>query len=168
MSKKQQKKKNDVEEIIAQRDEYLAGWKRSLADLDNYKKQVEKEKEMVVQFLKVNSVSHLLPIVANFEKATTSIPTEIKDSEWMKGVVAIKAQLDELLKKEGLEKIATVGEKFDPSFHEAMLEEESEKEEGTILEELEPGYRIGERVVKYPKVKVAKSPLRRPADEAGK
>ena len=61
-----------------------------------------------------------------------------------------------MLKKEGLEKIKTVGEKFDPNFHEALLEEESEKEEGTILEELEPGYRLGERVVKYPKVKVAK------------
>ena len=150
------KKSTEIEKIITERDEYLAGWKRALADLDNYKKQVEKEKETIISFLRINSVSNLLPMVANFEKAIGAIPAEQKDSEWTKGIVAIKAQLDELLKKEGLEKMATVGQKFDPTLHEAILEEESEKEEGTILEELEPGYKIDERVVKYPRVKVAK------------
>ncbi|MBI2448297.1 nucleotide exchange factor GrpE [Candidatus Microgenomates bacterium] len=150
------KKPTEIEQIVAEKEEYLNGWKRAMADLDNYKKQVGKEKEMVVQFLKVNSVSGMLPIVANFEKAIGAIPTEQKESEWTKGIVAIKIQLDELLKKEGLEKMITVGQKFDPNLHEALLEEESEGEEGMILEEFEPGYRIGERVVKYPRVKVAK------------
>ena len=150
------KKSTEIEKIITERDEYLAGWKRALADLDNYKKQVEKEKETIISFLRINSVTKILPIVANFEKAIATIPAESKEGEWTKGIVAIKTQLDELLKKEGLEKIKTVGEKFDPNFHEALLEEESNEEEGIILAELEAGYRLGDRVIKYPKVKVAK------------
>ena len=158
MSRKPQPKVN-IEEIIAERDDNLLGWKRALADLDNYKKQVEKEKEMFVQFLKADAVMKLLPIMANWEKAMKNIPQDQKDSEWVKGINAIKNQLDEFFSKEGLEKVKTVGEKFDPNLHEAMLEEETDGPEGVILEEFEPGYRVGERVIKYPKVKVSKKKL---------
>lgn len=154
--KKSTEPQSSVEQIIAERDEYLAGWKRTLADLDNYKKQVEREKEMFVQFLKADAVMKLLPIMANWETAIKNIPEDQKDSEWIKGIIAIKNQLDDFFRKEGLEKVKTVGEKFDPASHEAMLEAEDDGPEGIILEEFEPGYRIGERVIKYPKVKVSK------------
>lgn len=155
MPKKQQPKV-DIESIIADRDANLAGWKRSLADFENYKKQVEREKEMFVQFLKADAVMKLLPIMANWETAMKNIPEDQKDSEWLKGIIVIKNQLDEFFRKEGLEKVKTVGEKFDPNLHEAMLEAEDNGPEGIILEEFEPGYRIGDRVIKYPKVKVSK------------
>lgn len=153
---KKQDKKNEVEQIIAERDEYLAGWKRSIADLDNYKKQVEKEKEIFIQYLRVDVIMRLLPIIANWEKAVKSVPENQKDSEWIKGTLAIKNQLDEFFSKEGLEKVKTVGEKFNPELHEAMLEEETDSEGGVILEEFEPGYSIGGKIIKYPKVKVSK------------
>jgi len=159
MPKKQQKQSEpqfSIEEIIAERDANLAGWKRSLADFENYKKQVEKEKEIFVQFLKADAIMKLLPIMSNWESAMKNIPETEKENEWIKGVIAIKEQLDEFFKKEGLEKVKTVGEKFDPNLHEAMLEEETDGEEGVVLEEFEPGYKIGERVIKYPKVKVSK------------
>uniref|UniRef100_A0A7C4R595 Protein GrpE n=1 Tax=candidate division CPR3 bacterium TaxID=2268181 RepID=A0A7C4R595_UNCC3 len=152
MPKKSQPK-IDIEAILQERDANLAGWKRALADLDNYKKQVEKEKEMFVQFLKADAIKKLLPIMDNWEAAMKNAP---KDDEWAKGITAIKDQLDDFFKKEGLERIECVGKKFDPTCHEAMLEAEDEGEEGMILEEFEPGYRIGERVIKYPKVKVSK------------
>lgn len=155
MPKKPQTKV-DIESIIEERDANLAGWKRSLADFENFKKQFEKEKEMLVHFLKADAVSKLLPIMANWEIAMKNIPEDQKESEWIKGITVIKDQLDEFFKKEGLERIMTVGEKFDPNMHEAMLEEETDGEEGLILEEFEPGYKIGERVIKYPKVKVSK------------
>jgi molecular chaperone GrpE len=148
--------RTNLEEIIAERDANLAGWKRSLADFENYQKQFEKEKETLVHYLKADAVSKLLPIMANWETAMKNIPAELEGNEWIKGVTAIKSQLDEFFKKEGLEKVATVGEKFDPNLHEAMLEEETEGPEGIILEEFEPGYKISERVIKYPKVKVSK------------
>ena len=153
----------NIEEIIAERDANLAGWKRSLADLENYKRQIEKEKEMLAQFLKADAMMKLLPIMNNWEMAMKNIPKTpegtplgFENNDWVKGVVAIKSQLEDFFKKEGLEKVLTVGEKFNPALHEAMLEEESDGEEGIILEEFEPGYRIGERVIKYPKVKVSK------------
>ncbi len=154
--KDSKKKKSDIEEIIKQRDEYLDGWKRALADLENYKKQVEKEKEIVVQLLKTDILLKIIPIMDNWGKAEKNIPEDQKDSEWIKGVLAIKTQLEDFLKKENVEKIETVGKKFDPSLHEAFMQEESDKEEGVILEELEPGYKMGDRVIKYPKVKVSK------------
>lgn len=150
------KKPSEIEQIIQERDENLAGWKRSLADFENFKKQFEKEKEALVHFLKADAISKLLPIMANWEIAMKNVPKDQKDSEWIKGITVIKDQLDEFFKKEGLEKVKTIGEKFDPVMHEAMLEEETDGEEGVILEEFEPGYRIGERVIKYPKVKVSK------------
>jgi molecular chaperone GrpE len=153
---KKEKPKVDIEVILQERDANLAGWKRSLADFENFKKQFEKEKETIVQYLKADAVMKLLPIADNWEIAMKNIPEDQKDSEWIKGIIAIKNQLDEFFKKEGLEKVKTVGEKFDPNLHEAMLEEESDQPEGTILEEFEPGYKIGERVIKYPKVKVSK------------
>ena len=155
MPKKPQTKV-DIESIIEEKDANLAGWKRSLADFENYKKQVEKEKEMFIQFLKADAVMKLLPIMANWEAAMKNVPENQKESEWTKGIVAIKNQLDEFFRKEGLEKVKTVGEKFDPNLHEAMLEEETDGPEGVILEEFEPGYRIGDRVIKYPKVRVSK------------
>jgi len=155
MPKKPQTKVN-IEEIIQERDANLMGWKRALADLDNYKKQVEKEKELFVSLVRADALSKLLPIMHSWEMAMKNIPTDQKDSEWIKGIVAIKNQLEDFFKKEGIIRIETVGEKFDPNLHEAMLEEDSEGPEGIILEEFEPGYRIGKRVIKYPKVKVSK------------
>ncbi|MDD5731401.1 MAG: nucleotide exchange factor GrpE [Patescibacteria group bacterium] len=154
MVKKQPK--INIEEILQERDANLAGWKRSLADFENFKKQFEKEKETLIHYMKADAISKLLPIMANWEVAMKNIPEDQKDSEWIKGIMAIKNQLDEFFQKEGLEKVKTVGEKFNPNIHEAMLEEESDQPDGTILEEFEPGYRIGERVIKYPKVKVSK------------
>ena len=156
MTKKQPKNNDELEIVSQERDANLAGWKRSLADFENYKRQVDKEKEILIQLLKSDIVIKLLPIMDNWEMAVKNIPEEQQGSEWIKGIVAIKNQLEDFFTKEGLERIKTVGEKFDPNLHEAMLEEESDKEDGIILEEFEPGYRIGERVIKYPKVKVSK------------
>ena len=153
------KKPNEIEQIIQERDENLAGWKRSLADFENYKRQFEKEKDSLVSFLKADAVMKLLPIMANWEVAMKNIPEDQKNSEWIKGITAIKSQLDDFFKKEGLERIECVGNKFDPACHEAVFEAEHEGDEGMILEEFEPGYRIGEKVIKYPKVKVSKKKI---------
>jgi molecular chaperone GrpE len=156
MPKKQQVKNDELERVSEERDANLAGWKRSLADFENFKKQVEKEKELFVQLVRADSISKILPIMNNWEIALKNIPEDQKDSEWVKGIIAIKNQLEDFFKKEGVMRMETIGEKFDPTLHEAMLEEETDGTEGIILEEFEPGYRIGERVIKYPKVKVSK------------
>ena len=153
---KKEKPKIDIEKVLSERDEYLHGWKRALADLENYKKQLEKEKDLVVKLLKADIILKIIPVVSNFDKAISSVPADQKESDWVKGVLAIKSQMEDFLKQEGVEKVKTVGEKFDPCFHEAMLEEESDGDGGIILEELEPGWKMGERVIKYPRVKVSK------------
>jgi len=153
------KKSNELEQLIKEKEEYLQGWKRALADLENYKKQLEREKDVVVKLLKADIILKIIPVVANFDKAVLSVPADQKDSDWVKGILAIKSQLEDFLKQEGVEKVKTVGEKFDPCFCEAMLEEEYDGEDGIILEELESGYKVGDRVIKYPKVKVSKKKI---------
>lgn len=146
----------NIEEIIQQRDEYLSGWKRSLADLENFKKQAETHKEQSLSLLKAKVISEILPIVGNFEKAFSFVPADAKDSEWIKGMAAIKNQMEALLTHNGVEKIKTVGEQFDPNLHEAVMQETREGiAPDLILEEFEPGYKIGDRVITYPKVKVS-------------
>jgi molecular chaperone GrpE len=98
----------------------------------------------------------ILPIFDTFGLAVNYVPKDIKDTDWAKGVIQIKSQLGDLLKSKGLEEIRSVGEKFNPEFHEAVEMVESEKPEGEILAEVQKGYKLNGSVIRTAKVKVAK------------
>ena len=143
-----------IEECQKQRNEYLAGWQRSRADFLNYKKE---EMARIGEFLKyVNeeAILKILPILDNFEKAEKEIPADKKD-DYLKGLLQIKIQLQDFLKNQGVEEIKSLGEKFDPNFHEAVAEAEG-KESGIIIEEVQKGYLLNGRVLKPAKVKIIK------------
>lgn len=140
--------------------------KKSQADFENYQKRVETQQLELIQYANANLILKITPILDNFKRAAThlpKIPKGIKKEEkekllaWIEGINQIKRALDYLLKEEGLRKIETLGQKFDPYYHEAIAYQVNPKlKEGIITEELEAGYLLGDKVIKPAKVKVNK------------
>ncbi len=121
------------------------------ADFENYKKRFERERENIIRLANERLIKQLLPIIDDFERALESMKNE-KDK---KGLSLIYKNFLNLLEKNGLKKIEALGKKFDPYYHEAILKEKSEKEENTILEEIQKGYTLNSKVIRHAKVKVA-------------
>ncbi len=127
---------------------------RLQAEFENYKKRTEKEKLELTKYVEKNFTGDLLNIIDNFELALKNKCCNQED--FIKGMELIYAQLFELLEKKGLKSINTLNQKFDPYKHEAMMQEESNLEPGTITEELQKGYTYNEKVLRHSKVKVSK------------
>jgi molecular chaperone GrpE len=137
---------------------YLSDLKRVQADFVNYKKRVEEDKKNWLKFANVGLITKLIPVLDNFKRAGAHLPEDLKDNEFVKGVMAIEKQFERIMEEEGVEKIETKDQAFDPKWHEVMFYEVSELPEGQIIEELEAGYRLGDSVIKPSKVKVSKGP----------
>lgn len=140
-------------DVEAERDQYLADLQRVAADFDNYRKRVAREKEALVARAHAALVEAVLPVVDDLERAleAASLHEEAKLED---GVRLVHRQLLDVLAKEGLEEIPTGG-LFDPHVHEAMAAIPAEAEEGTILEVVQRGYMLGDRVLRPARVIVA-------------
>ncbi len=140
-------------ESEAERDQYLADLQRVVADFDNYRKRVAREKEALVARAHAALVEAVLPVVDDLERAleAASLHEEAKLED---GVRLVHRQLLDVLVKEGLEEIPTDG-LFDPHVHEALAAIPAEAEEGTILEVVQRGYVLGDRVLRPARVIVA-------------
>jgi molecular chaperone GrpE len=121
-------------------EKYLANWQRSQADLENYAKRAEQEKSETVEFANRMLVLELLPILDDFERALASVPVELDEQNWTKGIELIYNKLKSALETQGLAEIKAKGEYFDPYFHEAAGQVEGE--EGIIIEETRKGYKF--------------------------
>lgn len=153
--------KKQLEEEKEKAAEYQNHWKRAMADFQNYKKRQSELFADLVNSAGQEMINEILPIFDTFTLAVKHIPEDLKDKEWTRGVVQLKEQLASLLKSKGLEEIKSVGEKFNPEFHEAVEMVDSpvgeEKPEGEILEEAQKGYKLNGMVLRTAKVKVAKN-----------
>lgn len=137
-----------AEEYAAMYDKYL----RAIAEFDNYKKRTQKEKEEIYSIAKADVVLSLLPVIDNFERAEKF--SDDKNVE--EGMTLIKKQFGEFLKKIGVEEIEAEMKPFDPNFHNAVLHEDREDiPENTVVEVLQKGYKLGEKVIRHAMVKVA-------------
>ncbi len=166
IKEKEQEKKEKDQRILdceKKRDEYLAGWRRARADFLNYKKDETEKLGVTIFFAQRGLILKILPILDNFYKAEQDSvkllekhqSPELKQS--IKGFLQIKKQIEGFLKDLSVEQIKTVGEKFDPNFHEAIEEVEvKNKETGVIVEEVEKGYTFQNKVIRPSKVKTAK------------
>ncbi len=157
-SEEEKKLEKKLEDCQKQKDDYLAGWQRSRADFLNYKKE---EMERIAGFLKYAEeefVLKILPILDNFDIGEKKLPENLKENESVRGILQIKAQILDFLKTFGVEEIkTTVGEKFDPNFHEAIEQVElKDKEPGVIDEEIQKGYKINSRLLRPARVRVTK------------
>jgi len=145
--------KQQLTEVTEEKDEYLNKLKRLKADFVNYRNRAKKEKQQIEAKTKIEIISSLLPVIDNFERALKSVD---EDSEFLSGVKMIHKQLIDVLKKEGLEVIDTEGKEFDPAYHEAVMQVEAEDvDSGFIVEEIQRGYMMEDKVVRPAMVKVA-------------
>lgn len=133
---------------------------RRQAEFENYRKRVERERAELYQHGRDDVLLQFLPVVDNFERALTSLETSEGDAEALRhGVELIHKQFKDALSKFGLEAVEAVGQTFDPHVHEAVTTEATDKhKENTVIQEFQRGYRIGDRLLRPAKVKVASSP----------
>ncbi|OGZ18865.1 MAG: nucleotide exchange factor GrpE [Candidatus Nealsonbacteria bacterium RBG_13_42_11] len=149
--------KKKLEECEKKAAEYLAGWQRERADFLNYKKEEMERIAGLVVYANEGMILKILPILDNFNVAEKKLPENLKKDEHIKGLLQIKNQIQDLLKNQGLEEIKSLGEKFDPNLHEVVEEVEmKDKEPGTIIEEIQKGYKINGHLLRPAKVKVIK------------
>ncbi len=146
---------NELEETKNKLDDLTRISQHALADLQNFKKRSEEEKAKFIVFANSLLITELLPVLDNIDRAVAHIPEDPAAKEWTNGILAILKQLQDVLKKQGLEIIPTDKQAFDPNFHEAVMMENGPQDQ--ITRELEKGYRIQDRVIRRAKVVVGNS-----------
>jgi molecular chaperone GrpE len=145
------------EALRRERDELRDRVLRVAAEFDNYRKRVERERRELSAFAAADVLRDLLPIVDNFERALESAGAE--NEGMMKGLELIRTQMLEVLRKRGVTPIDAMGADFDPNIHEAVSHETSgEHRDGEVIQQLQRGYRLGDRLLRPAMVKVAKRP----------
>ncbi len=147
-----------LEECEKQKEEYLKGWQRERADFLNYKKEEAEKISEMVKYAEVGFIFKIIAILDNLYLAEKQLPAELKENDNVKGLMQIGKQLEDVLKKYGVEQIECANQKFNPQFHEAleMVEDREKRESGTIIEEVKKGYLMGGKVIRPSKVKVIK------------
>jgi molecular chaperone GrpE len=145
-----------AEETKTKEKEYLDSWQRERADFINYKKRVEREREMAHANASADVVLKYLVLQDDLERALKSRPSESESPAWVEGIEFIYRKLISLLEKEGIKQIIPEGEMFDPTMHEAVVQEDNpDFESGQIIEVISPGYQMGDRIIRPARVRVA-------------
>ena len=144
---------DELAEATRQRDEYLDALQRSQAEFANYRKRMARDQASLVARAAERLVTELLPVLDDLERALEAA-NEHEEAKLEDGVRLVHRSLESLLEREGLEAIPTEGT-FDPHVHEALLSQPSEAEEGSVIEVLQKGYRLGDRVLRPARVVVA-------------
>ena len=139
-------------EVEKERDDYLNDLQRVAAEFENYRKRVARDQQSLAARAHERLVKELLPVLDDLERALQACDSERESVE--EGVKLVHRELEEALAKEGLSEIETNG-RFDPHVHEALLSQPSDKEEGAILDVLQKGYRLGDRILRPARVVVS-------------
>lgn len=149
-----------VDALKAQLEDRNSQYMRLAADFENYRKRTQKEKEDQEQAVKCSTIKEILPVVDNFERARSQIkPQTDSETTIQNSYQGVYKDLVNRLKKIGVAPMRAEGKPFDPSMHEAVMREETDAQpEGTVLEELQRGYVLGEQVLRHAMVKVAAAP----------
>ena len=148
--KSEEKKQPSADELLkSEKDKYL----RLLAEYDNYRKRSAKERENIYSDALTDTVTKFLPVYDNLGRA---LQQSTEDEAYRKGVEMIMTQFNDILAKLGVTPIDALGQKFDPLLHNAVMhEEDAEKGENEIVQELQRGFKLGDKVIRFAMVKVA-------------
>ena len=142
-------------EVERERDEYLNDLKRVAADFENYRKRVARDQEGLVARAHERLVKELLPVLDDLERALEAA-AQHEEAKLEEGVRLVHRELVEALAREGLLEVETDGQ-FDPHVHEALVSQPSEREDGSVIEVLQKGYRLGDRVLRPARVVVSQN-----------
>lgn len=135
--------------------ELTQGWQRCQADFTNYRRQTQEDRKKLIRMANADLMTEIIPVLDNFQLAAKHIPAELLDNNWTQGIKQIEKQLEDILANEGLKKIETIGQEFDPHLHEAIEHIKSDQPENSIVEELTSGYEFDGQVLRPAKVKVS-------------
>lgn len=150
-------KKVSLKNLEQQVKELTEALQRERADSLNLRRRVEEERAGMGNYHKAAIIHELLPAIDNLERAFLHVPKDLKDHDYVKGVQSVAKQFEQCFKQLGVERIKTVGEHFDPHLHEAVHMEDADGEHEIINEELQPGYKLGDEIIRPAMVKVKRS-----------
>ncbi|WP_112181359.1 MULTISPECIES: nucleotide exchange factor GrpE [Paraliobacillus] len=146
---------NELEVLQREKDEVYQRLLRVQAEYDNFRRRTQKEKEADRKYRSQSLITDLLPIVDNFERALQMEVNDEAAKQFVDGIKMVYRQLNDALEKEGAEVIATEGETFDPHLHQAVVQvEDDQYESNVVVEELQKGYKLKDRVIRPAMVKV--------------
>jgi molecular chaperone GrpE len=148
------KNMENMELLQQQLEELTTAVQRERADAINMRRRHEEQIAALKTTVKAGVIRELLPVIDNFERALKHIPAHLTDDDYIKGVQSVVNQFEKVLAGMGVERIATVGQPFDPHWHEAVSMEEGDGTEEVVSEELQSGYRIGDEVIRHATVRV--------------
>ena len=152
--KKGDKEKAALKEQVASLEDRV---RRQMAEFDNYRKRTDKEKESMFSMGERSVIEKMLPILDNFERGLAALPEEEKGSSFADGMDKILKQFTKQLEDLGVKPIEAVGKEFDPAYHNAVMQVESEEyEEGVVVQEFQKGYMYKDTVLRHSMVTVAK------------
>ncbi len=147
-----------LKEKAEKADEYLDDVRRAKAEFANFRKRWEREKQMIVRFAEEELVGELLTTIDNFERAIDAAKEAGHEGPLLEGITMVYDQLIDALTRRGLERIKSVGCEFDPNFHEAIAQQiTDEVPDNHVLDEVQPGYKFRDRLLRPAKVRVAKT-----------
>lgn len=150
--KKENKEKSELQKKQIELDELDDRYKRVFAEFENYKKRTQKEKESLYNSVLGDIITGILPIMDNLQMAANA---ECKDENYKKGIELVEKQFGDFLVKNKVEEIPTVGERFDPSIHEAVSSvQDDTKESQEVVQEYRKGYKLGSKVLRHAMVVV--------------
>lgn len=148
----------DLEEKLKRcekdKSDYLSGWQRAKADFINYKRDEAARFEQIAKYANEGLLNELILVLDNFDLGLRSLE---KNGVSDRGIYLIRIQLEDIMKKRGLEKISiAIGSMFDPSTSEILAESDSDKPQGVVLEEIAPAYELYDKIIRPAKVKISK------------
>jgi molecular chaperone GrpE len=136
---------------------YFDGWQRERADFANYKRRIERDQQLMAHSMKGEIVKKYLPILDDLDRALKARPMDGPASSWANGIELVYRKLQSILEAEGVERIPAEQEEFNPARHEAITHEDSpEHDSGQIIEVVQQGYTLGDRVLRPALVRVAR------------
>ncbi len=147
-------RKPTIKELEQQIVELTGALQRERADAENLRRRTDQEKARLGEFYKAMVVQELLPALDNLERAFKHTPKDLKDHDYVKGLKGVLKQFEQCFAQLGVKRIKTVGEVFDPRLHEAVHMEDGDGTVEVVCEELQPGYLIGDEVIRHAMVKV--------------
>lgn len=147
---------NPVAVLEQKVNEYMIGWQRERADFNNYKKRAETALRESQTNGAIDTLTSLIPVIDDLERAMAHIPIELAENPWVNGVGGIHRKFIKILEERGISVVDPVGQPFSPAVHEAVMSEPStEVESGHVIATLQKGYSYGDRVLRPALVKVA-------------
>lgn len=146
--------KKALAEETAKAEDYLSNWQRTQADFINYKRRTEQDRGEFAKIANAALMLSMLPIMDDLERALDNVSEKLRGMTWVDGIELIYRKFKATLEGQGLSDIKAVGETFDPNYHEAVMEVDGK--EGKVIEEIQKGYRLNDRVLRPAMVKVGR------------